>query len=197
MESVYASAGIAEISAHDYMLAVCQTMPADPALGSLLAKVESAQSHNGSGSSPVLITRIHGDLYARHVHRSGERWWLLDWGESSRRELFLEILNPYIRRPASYSHESARFWHWLARGGEVTGDFGDSVALFSNWIRAWTGHSLSTQAIRFQILVYLLERVIEERSAESSTTDQGSARFTKPRVRPDVANADTIVSDTG
>src|SRR5690625_1090667 len=187
-------AGIEDISGENYLESTSsKIIPDDPLAARLLQKAERAYSPT-IGRTPVLISRIHGDLYARHVHRSNDRWWLLDWGESVRRELFLEILDRYIRRPATYSKDSAQFWEWLNRGGNLIGEVAADISLFTNWIRDWTGVEISSEALRFQILVYLLQRIQEGRLIESASTLLNTDAVGAP-ISPDISNPKTILAD--
>lgn len=113
-----------------------------------------------------LRSMIHGDLLPRHVHRSNNEWWIIDWGMTKRERLLAEVFRPYYWFNIRTAPRNVRaYWAWL-RGDYMYEKLPQGVRfdieLFLNWLNAWHGVEYDIDTLRYHIIVNSLEKIFDQ-----------------------------------
>ena len=116
------------------------------------------------GDIECFSSRVHGDLVPGHVHRSGDSWKLIDWGESRGRDLSFEFFKPYWRSPLSKSERGVSFWNWVSGSAayqEIHWIVRSEINLARTFYYRYLNTDLSMQELRMIVRISMLEEVVE------------------------------------
>jgi hypothetical protein len=163
MQQFYTTSGLERVNGeealHDTLNALQSSAPLP--LKQLAALVEAALP---SATSPYLVrARIHGDLIPRHVHRHQHGWRLIDWQESERTAIAWELFQFHCQPPYSSSDDHG-FWAWLRGDHDLKTtpvNVRDDVDDYLTWQARWLGLDPDPRALRFTILLLLLQRMVD------------------------------------
>jgi hypothetical protein len=160
MERFYAAAGLEILEVDEALHGTATTlreerMPAP--MFKVLALAEKACGQ--SAKKRIVFTTIHKDIVPEHIHRSGDNWWLLDWGSTGRGLTCKEFFRDYFWTGVSQELNKRAFWAWLR--GEIgvvrsPKHLCAEIDVYSDWYTAWQKDDLDPESLRCQLLISLL-----------------------------------------
>jgi hypothetical protein len=160
MERFYAAAGLEILEADEALHGIATSLRDDrmPApLFKVLALTEDAYSQ--SARKRAVFTTIHKDIVPEHIHRSGDDWWLLDWGSTGRSLTCKEFFRNYFWTGVSEESNNRAFWVWL-RGEigveQLPANLRAEIEVYMDWYSVWRKDTLDPKSLRCQLLISLI-----------------------------------------
>jgi len=161
--SYYRSAGCVPLTVPDWFHSLkmrLQRHPARKVLRRVLMLAEAAAEEEAQDSDVVLTSRIHGDFFPEHIHRSRHHWKLIDWGNSCEAPIILDWFADLLlfSLPPRYELAQRALARWLR------GDASTAPRTSSHTMRAFydlqeehLGLRTPARAWRYQLLAGIVE----------------------------------------
>jgi hypothetical protein len=166
LEQYYEAAGIREVTLTDYLEQEREHIFRENMPPQLAAVAEMGQrAARRALEQKAVITSIHKDLLPCHLHRTGNDWWIIDWGSSAQGFLAREFFRAYFWRPVATSESHRAFWIWLREGGDgrsLPPGLREDVEAYISWHWNWRRIPLDYEAVRAQLIAAVLRSFMKQ-----------------------------------